>query len=186
MCSVTLITTGHKERGNCNSNELYQIVERIAPDVIFEEMSPRDFSAFYQGGRPDSLETKTIKLYLQKSGIVHFPVDLDGNDLVNMGLKHEIMEMFDMSYKSPEYNDLANQLNNLAERFGFKYLNGDQFRTLLKRKHSLEEIILNIVNRTWPKLMRIKYKLSVIGSIHNSNYHLVGSSLASIGVQIPI
>ena len=63
MYIITSITTSHNEHGNCNSNELYKIIERIAPEVIFEEVPQSKFSKVYEGLPGDSLETNTIKKY---------------------------------------------------------------------------------------------------------------------------
>jgi hypothetical protein len=46
MHNITLIITGHREIGICISNELYKIIERINPEIIFEELSTRDFLEF--------------------------------------------------------------------------------------------------------------------------------------------
>ncbi len=37
MYNITLICTRHSEIGECNINALYKIIERIEPDLIFEE-----------------------------------------------------------------------------------------------------------------------------------------------------
>jgi len=37
--NITLINSVHKKLGKCNSNELYKIIERIQPEVIFEKPS---------------------------------------------------------------------------------------------------------------------------------------------------
>lgn len=41
MFNIVLISTEHREFGNCNSDELCKILESINPDVIFEE-EPND------------------------------------------------------------------------------------------------------------------------------------------------
>lgn len=146
MYRITLIATAHKERGICNSNELYRIIERIAPEIIFEEISPDEFAAIYKGSRTGTLETNTIKRYLKKYPIAHFPVDLDGNELVDIRLKKDIHEMFDIFYNSYEYRYLSSQHEKWSKRLGFPYLNSDQCRELLERIHFLENAILRRVN----------------------------------------
>jgi len=61
MGSITLIATAHKENGQCNSEELFKIIQTIAPNVIFEEIPPNRFQDVYGGKTVDSLETSTIK-----------------------------------------------------------------------------------------------------------------------------
>jgi hypothetical protein len=38
MYNITLICSRHDELGKWNSNELYQILEKVNPDIIFEEI----------------------------------------------------------------------------------------------------------------------------------------------------
>lgn len=146
MFNITLIASVHKERGICNSNELFKIIERIAPEIIFEEISPKGFAKIYEGSLTGTLETNTIKRYIQSHTISQFPVDLDGNELVDIGFKKDIVEMFDFFDHSPEYNNLSIQHEILSERFGFPYLNSIQCRELLERIHLLEEYILRMIN----------------------------------------
>lgn len=143
---ITLIATGHKDNGLCNSNELYKIIEQINPDIIFEELCPDGFAAIYTGSRIDTLETSTIKLYLQKHPIDHLPVDLDGNKLVDLQLKTEILQLFDIFNHSLEYRYLSSQLNFLSEQNGFSYLNSNHFSELMARKRLLEEHLLRKIN----------------------------------------
>ena len=123
MCTITLLATVHKERGNCNSDELYKIIEQIDPDIIFDELHPVSFAAIYEGTRADTLETKTTKLYLQKHSIAHYPVDLYVNEFFDNHFKMEIDELFDIYNYSQVYNYLSFQLDRLAEQHGYPYLN---------------------------------------------------------------
>ena len=144
---VTLIATGHNEQGVCNSNELYKIIERIAPEVIFEEVPPNKFAAVYEGTCEDSLETCAIKMYLKKYPILHFPVDMEIDDITKRRFREDLSKIsFIFNDYSSEYNYLSNQLNFLSEQMGFSYLNSDQCRELLERKHFLEDEILQSLN----------------------------------------
>jgi len=147
MCTITLIGTGHTERGKCNSHELYKIIKRIAPDVIFEEVPPSKFAAIYKGAPIKSLEIKTIKRYLQQYPIAHFPVDLDTNEL-NMRFKTDFRELDDIfKDHSSEYDVLSSGLTFLSARLGFPYINSDLCRALLARKRFLQEIMLKKLNQ---------------------------------------
>lgn len=118
MCTITLIATIHNERGLCNQNELYKIIEQINPDIIFEELSHPSFVAIYEKLLRDSLETKTIKQYLQRHAIPHLPVDLDANQLIDKRLKNDIEEMFAIFRTVGDYMNLSNQIGSLSEQFG--------------------------------------------------------------------
>lgn len=146
MFKITLIASVHIERGICNSNELYKIIERVDPEIIFEEISPNGFARIYEGSRSYTLETNTIMRYLQKHTIAHFPVDLDRNELINIRFKKDIVEMFDIFDHSPEYKDLSIQHEIFSESLGFAYLNSIECRVLLERIHFLEEDILRMIN----------------------------------------
>jgi len=147
MPMITLIATKHKEKGLCSPNELYKIIERIAPEIIFEEVPPSKFAAVYKGSRKDSLETGTIKRYLQQHPIDHIPVDLDTEEVIDRTIKNHFQKIsYTFCYYSPEYNYLSNQLASLSEQFGFPYLNGDQCSRLMERKLILELHLLRIIN----------------------------------------
>ena len=147
MHSITLIATGHSERGVCNSNELYKIIESIAPEVIFEEVPENKFDALYKGLLKESLEVTTIKKYLKKYPVAHFPVDLEINEIAYKGFKPYAKKMFDtINQHSPEYNNLSFQQDFLIEHYGFAYLNNDQFGQLFKRKLELEEYVIKMLN----------------------------------------
>lgn len=147
MTNITLIATVHKERGNCNSIELLKIIEKIAPDVIFEEHCPNEFSKIYGGLRTDSLETSAIKLYKQNHSVIHYPVDLDGNDLIDIPLKNDITEMFRIFANVPQYDELENHRTYLTARNGFRYLNSNQFNELSELKSAYENKILARINQ---------------------------------------
>ncbi|MEQ1797442.1 MAG: hypothetical protein ABL872_05790 [Lacibacter sp.] len=145
MSTITLIATGHKENGLCNSQELFKLIEQIKPEVIFEEIPPGKFEAVYGGTRQESLEVKTIKTYLQKyPDVHHYPVDLDIEQATEKQIRQEVDGMsFIFNHYSPEYNDLSNQISYLSEIYGFSFLNSDRCSELILRKKFLEKQILD-------------------------------------------
>jgi len=144
---ITLVATAHREGGKCNSAELYKIIERISPEIIFEEISPNEYVAIYKGLRADNLESKTLKRYWQKHSIEHLAVDIEPDELIDIRLKNEISELFGIFNTNPKYDRLSIQHNNLTEHFGFSYLNSDQCSVMLERIHLLEEAILRAKNQ---------------------------------------
>ena len=147
MGIITLIATGHTERGICNSLELYKIIEQVAPQVIFEEVPPSKFEAVYDGKRGDSLETKTIKRYLQKYTVKHFPIDLDTSEMEEKSVRNKWNQMaLVFNLQSNEYINLLEQHDLLTERLGFPYLNSCQCTDSLERKRCLEEEIVRNLN----------------------------------------
>ena len=147
-CSITLIATRHKESGQCTSNELYRIIEQIAPDVIFEEVPPGKFDAVYKGLLRDSLETQTIKRYVERQPIAHVPVDADLDEITDTFTKSDYNAMVNIFGRhSPEYRGLFNQRQLFADDKGFSYLNSEDWTLLSERMDVLEEeVIKNIDN----------------------------------------
>jgi hypothetical protein len=146
-CSITLIATRHKENGQCTSNELYRIIDQIAPDVIFEEIPPGKFDTVYKGLRHASLEILTIKRYLQSHPIPHFPVDLDIDEVDGFFTRSDFntMSYIFVNY-CPEYKSLYNQRQLLADNNGFPYLNSKEWSMLSKRMDVLEQEVIKKIN----------------------------------------
>jgi len=115
-CSITLIATRHKEIGRCTSNELYQIIEQIAPDVIFEEVPPSKFDAVYKGLLHDTLETHTIKRYLEKQPTAHVPVDAEIDEVTDTFTESDYNVMVNIFGRhSSEYRSLFKERQLFAE-----------------------------------------------------------------------
>lgn len=75
MYNITLICTEHGENGLCNLDELYSIIEKINPEIIFEEIPPTFSDAYYKYQNRNNLETSAINRYLESHQIEHVPVD---------------------------------------------------------------------------------------------------------------
>lgn len=167
MSTIILVATGHRKNGLCNSNELYKIIEQIAPEVIFEEISLAKFPKVYGGLLEDSLETFTVKKYLQKHAVPHFPVDLDASNIFDSGYKAKIDKIFAMFCQlSPEYDGLVSQHRFFTVQYGFPYLNSVQCAALLERKQSIE---LEIIKNTNQEELSRRYRnwLNLIDSREN-------------------
>jgi len=139
MNSIIFIATGHREHGLCNSDELLSIIERIAPEIIFEEVPPAKFAAIYEGKCGDSLETIAVKKYLQKTSVIHIPVDLDVYEETEAEFRQGVATVHHLAYfRSSVYQDLNNKHICNAERLGFPYLNSNQCSSFFERKRLLE------------------------------------------------
>jgi hypothetical protein len=81
MSNITIIFTMHLNVGKCNSKELYDIIEEVNPEIIFEEFDiSRTEDEYYKNGhykyqKECSVETTAIMHYLEKNKVTHIPVD---------------------------------------------------------------------------------------------------------------
>ncbi|TDD77199.1 hypothetical protein [Flavobacterium caseinilyticum] len=126
MYNITLVCTRHDELGKCNSNELYQIIELINPEVIFEEIPPTFFDEYYLDKRRANLETDTINKYIQNHKIEHIPVDSNNFPSEEFFKDHKRMiEKIEglADINGFTFRNLVDNNKIYTERYGFKYLN---------------------------------------------------------------
>lgn len=123
MFDITLICTQHAEKGACNFNQLYQIVERIQPNVIFEELPRSALEDYYVNKTRTNLETRTIIAYLEGHQIKHIPVDLElglSSFFEQNGKLHRRVEA-----NSYDYRALVDCNSKYTFQYGFRYLNSE-------------------------------------------------------------
>lgn len=107
MYQITLISTRHAEIGECNSNALYEIIERINPEVIFEEIPPSCFDEYYVTKSRRNLETDAVSKYLESHpNVEHIPVDSDDIPPESFFEKHQ---------------HLHKRIENLTDSIGYSY-----------------------------------------------------------------
>jgi len=143
MHNITLINSVHTELGKCNSYELYKIIERIRPEVIFEELPPDIFDIYDEGQTPASLEAKTIKEYLKNHRIEHVPVDT----YETTEIKYEDTAFYNNIFNTNiEYINLLRQQLFMMNQYGFWFLNSNQSVELIERLHFVEENVITNMN----------------------------------------
>lgn len=156
MYNITLIGTIHEELGNCNSNELYKIIESINPEVIFDELPSSSFDKYYSDSfdiyytnsillnrHPPEvpLEVKCVKKYKRNYNIKIFPVDIDVRQKLTK-YQDEISFMFSTFFKYEDYQKLDSEKEALIAQEGFHYLNSDKFLDFLEKKGVMEKNIM--------------------------------------------
>lgn len=156
MYNLTLISTIHSENGQCNSDELYKIIESIHPEVIFDELPSHFFDMYYSDSfdiyyansilrnrQPPQvpLEVKCIRKYKQNHSVKIFPVDIDVRQKLSI-YQDEILFMLRTFFKYEDYKKLDNEKETLIAQEGFHYLNSDIFLDFLERKEILEKNIM--------------------------------------------
>lgn len=156
MHKITLISTIHSEKGQCNSDELYKIIASINPEVIFEELPPHYSDMYYSNSfdmycannillnqRPPvvPLEVKCIKRYKENYNIKIFPVDIDVTQKLSK-YQDEIYFLFLTLFKYENYKMLDNEKEALLLQEGFHFLNSRKFLDFLNKKEVLEKNIM--------------------------------------------
>lgn len=154
--TINLICTTHTERGNCSPEELYKVIEHIAPEVIFEELPESLFDRYYNKNEPiqESLEVTCIKRYLKNHTAKHFPVDIEVSSNI---VKQEIEYMLDVFGQYDAYRALEDKQRSMTEMGGFAFLNSKQCMEIFEQKKHAEQGILGFANNK-QHLLRI-YKL---------------------------
>jgi hypothetical protein len=144
MYNIALICTIHKEFGKCNSDELYTIIHSIRPDVVFEEMSPDLFDRVYMKNQfsEESLETKSIKRYLQNYDIKHFPVDIDITKNISVEDYHRMHHTFK---QHDVYRKLDYEYNVMLRQKGFSYLNSKECEIMIDKMKLTEKNLIESV-----------------------------------------
>jgi len=142
MNHITFISTIHKEIGNCNAEELYKIIEKLSPEVIFLEAIDETYSAYENylfstyGVYHKKLEIAAIQKYNLSTSFEYVPVCENG-----------LSDAFDRKNKIVCENRAMKQLidnyNFLAEKQGFKFLNSLESINLQEEMRVLETRVLN-------------------------------------------
>jgi hypothetical protein len=129
MYNITLICTRHSEIGKCNINELYKIIERIKPDLIFEEIPPSFFDKYYITKTLSNLETDTISKYLETHTIEHIPVDSDNVPPESFFQDHKyLLDRIEglADRNGFDYRTLTDSNKMYVQIYGFAYLNNSK------------------------------------------------------------
>jgi hypothetical protein len=141
MHHITFISTIHKEIGNCNAEELYKIIEKLSPEVIFLEAVDDTYSEYEKilfstwGQFHKKLEIAAIQKYNLNTSFEYVPVCENG-----------LSDAFDRKNKivceNREMQQLIDNYNFLAEKQGFKFLNSVESINLQEEMRALETRVL--------------------------------------------
>jgi hypothetical protein len=181
----------HKERGKCTSEELCKIIERINPEIIFEEIHPKRFDAYYKNQSVATLETTAIIQYSQNHQIEHIPVDYyEVPDMLQFYKNVDALNE-NICNVSEEYCLLSELRDSLVNQNGFNYLNSDKCEKLFERLALWEENITNYLNdenlshvhKTW-KEFHDKREIEILKNIYNySIVHRYNKAILTIGEE---
>ena len=140
MYNITLVCTRHRELGECNSDELYKILENLNPEVVFDELPRNSFDFFYsnwfdayytnsilRSNLPEMpLEVKCIKKYKRRYRFKIFPVDIDVRQRFSE-FQDEISFMTTTFFNHKDYENLDTEKETMIAQEGFHYLNSTRF-----------------------------------------------------------
>lgn len=124
---ITLIFSIHEELGACNSQALLKIIEAIAPDVIFEELSESLYQQAYHSKTLHNLESVAIREYTSKCNIPHLPVDTYEKPFKYESLQNALFNRLfhGAGYESSQLRSFQDKVRSVIGKFGFHYLNDD-------------------------------------------------------------
>jgi len=171
MNNIYFLSSFHREMGNCNSIELYNILEIIKPDIIFEELDHNSYNDHYGEEGPYSVETIAIHRYLQLNIIEHIPVDTyDTKDIKKDDLKF----MYNIFSENIEYRQLLEKQLKNVHSYGYKFLNSDECVVLtLEIQKTENDIQAKMGNNKLSKIyknlieMNDRREVEIIRNIHN-------------------
>ena len=146
MKKITLIGTMHKEIGKCNGNELYDILQKIKPDVIFEETSKyKNMMTYTWGIDPNSPELRSIQKYIQNHNAECIPVDnLEKPKNFDELEKTFAIAIMDKNINNEALHELFDFSNEYMCKNGIVGMNTEYFDNLNQKKYKLcEEYIKN-------------------------------------------
>jgi len=175
MKTVILLSSIHKEIGKCNSLELYDLIHKLKPDVIFEELCIDTFTDIYVNGySPQSLEAKSVKKYIQDYAVRHFPVDTYKIDFSQLFGDYNII-----AEKNPDYLNFFNDKLALIHQFGYSFINSQKcsemsIEILRMEKATLEEINdVNLLQRyDTERELHNKREIQMLHNIYDYSEHL--------------
>ena len=132
----------HMQIGKCNSEELYNIIEKEKPEVIFEEFDIcRTEDVYYKNGHYKyqqncSPETEAIMKYLEKNNVKHIPVDLCESSINPPNIYSRLSSV------CIEYENMVKENYILSCQNGFPYLNSEECSETLEKILEFEKRII--------------------------------------------
>ncbi len=141
MYNITLVASRHVELGKCNAIELCKIIEKINPEIIFEEIPWEKYDAYYKEKSHYTLETKAINIYSQYYQVKHIPVDTYGFSDV-MGR----MDYNKLSENGEGYEELLKEQYLKTYENGFLYINSKELEKLFEKLYVIEGSVIEKLN----------------------------------------
>jgi len=142
MHHITFISTIHKEIGKCNTEELYKIIDKLSPEIIFLEAIDETYSEYEEylfstyEVYHKKLEICAIQKYSHHTSFQYVPV-------CENGLSDAFHKKIKLVCQNRELQKLIDNFNYLAAERGFEFLNSLECINLQEEMRVLESRILN-------------------------------------------
>jgi DNA-binding protein Fis len=143
MHNITVICTTHKIIGKCTPDELYKIIQKINPEVIFEEIDFSRINDYYRNQYVKTIETLVIVKYLQNNNCEHIPVET--YDIPDSYIKNEYF-LKNIFANINIYNELHKKLFKGIDEKGFLFLNSNECSDIFEEINNYKENYLNNLN----------------------------------------
>lgn len=139
--NIYLISTVHKEKGHCNSESLFEILNKIKPEVIFCETSQQMFESFRKGIIQSSLEFNSIEK-LSRYHSFSF-VAVDSFPAPSIDFRKQVQILFHMIDQDEKYSNAWRKNNEKTHLVGFEYLNSDESIQIFNEMNERERYVIN-------------------------------------------
>lgn len=140
---IIVIGTSHVEDGACSSNELYQIIEKFSPSIIFCETSPEILPKMIEARESfNTPEISVIRKLVERSSIKIIPINLI-EDPFDQKLE-AMFKLFDK--KIQEYHYASRIISNGTYSNGFYFLNSLDCDQINRDKGAMEQMFVDKVN----------------------------------------
>lgn len=170
MRDIFLVCTRHENLGNCCSEKLYNIFERIKPAVIFEETPPSYFDLYYVDKKRRNLESDAINRYVRDYGIINVPVDSD--DVPDQSFFDQLQKLYMRIERLTDvngynYRSFTDKNMENSAIHGFAYLNsnyGSSFYREIKLSiesglQTLNNAALDSVYKNWREVTHTREEI---------------------------
>jgi hypothetical protein len=180
-----------KDNSKVLSAELYDIIEKANPEIIFEEFDLlRTDDEYYRNGHYKyqtvcSIETTAIMKYLENHKIIHIPVDTYNITGPPEDLYTKISDA------NKVYDNLVRMNFLLSCQRGFLYLNSKECSDSLDKIHAIEEEIVNESNdkklletyKSWQFVTDSRDNEMMKNIYHYSETHCYNNAIFIVGAD---
>ena len=140
MSTLIVLGTAHFEDGACKSEELFKIIQKINPQVVFCEFSPEKLPRFMKRTDVITPEMEVIKRLIKGKSIEIVPVDVN-EDPFDQRLE-AIFKL--IKQEMPEYLGASRKLSSETFLKGFTFLNSEAGDIICRDLESMEKYFINV------------------------------------------